>query len=105
MARDEKVKERRTKIVRSLRSGQITIPAEFRKELGITEETMLQLTLEGGELRIRPLQVKDSAAGSAWLKHLYERFAPVREEAAQYTEEEIDAAIDQAVRAVRRQHA
>ena len=31
-----------TRIVRPLRGGQITIPAEFRRELGITEESVLQ---------------------------------------------------------------
>ncbi len=41
--------------------------------------------------------------GSSWLRELYDYFAPVREEALEkgYTEEEINAAIDEAVRAVR----
>ena len=37
--------KRMSRIVRPLRGGQITIPAEFRKELGITEESVLQVTL------------------------------------------------------------
>jgi hypothetical protein len=36
---------------------------------------------------------------------IHERFAPVRNVAAPYTQEEIDAAIDEAVRAVHGQHA
>ena len=39
--------------------------------------------------------------GSPWLKDLYDLFAPVRESAAEYTEEAINEIIDQAVRAVR----
>ena len=91
----------RTRTVRSLRSGQITIPAEFRRQLGIEGESLLQITLTEGELRIRPLRVTAALPGSPWLEELYEQFAPVREEAHQYSEEEINAAIDDAVRAVR----
>ncbi len=96
-----------TKIVRPLRSGQITIPAEFRERLGIGPDSLLQVTLMQGELRVRPLSVSDRAGGSPWLKELYDRFAPVREEAMtkEYTEEEIDTAIDEAVKAVRQGHA
>jgi hypothetical protein len=39
------------------------------------------------------------------LKQLYERFAPVREEAKDMSEEEVDMAIIQAVKAVRTEHA
>ena len=94
-----------TKVVRSLRNGQITIPAEFRKELGIESDTLLQLTLGPGELRITPLQTRGPTLGSGWLKELYEQFAPVRAEATAYSEDEINAAIDEAVKAVRATHA
>ena len=94
-----------TRLIRPLRSGQITIPVEFRKKLGINEESLLQLTLADGELRIRPVHVAESKESSDWLKQLYERFAPVRAEAENMSEEEIDMAIVQAVRAVREEHA
>jgi bifunctional DNA-binding transcriptional regulator/antitoxin component of YhaV-PrlF toxin-antitoxin module len=97
--------EPRSKIIRPVRSGQITIPAEFRQQLGITADTVLQISLLPGELRIRPLSVTPRAAGSPWLKELYDTFAPVREEASHYPEPEIDAAIDEAVQAVRQSHA
>jgi len=96
-----------TQIIKPLRSGQITIPAEFRKELGITKDTVLQLSLIQGELRIKPLQVTDTAASSPWMKDLYNMFAPLREEVAKrkYTDKQIDTAIDQAVAAVRKKNA
>ena len=96
-----------TKIVRPLRSGQITIPAEFREKLGIGPDTLLQVTLSQGELRIHPLSVTERAEGSLWLKELFDLFEPVRQEAEAkgYAEEEIDLAIDQAVKAVRQTHA
>jgi bifunctional DNA-binding transcriptional regulator/antitoxin component of YhaV-PrlF toxin-antitoxin module len=96
-----------TRTVRPLRSGQITIPADFRRELDITDDSLLQVTLEGDGLRITKLHTAPAVAGSPWLAELYERFAPVRQEAsdAGYSEEEINAAIDQAVAGVRAKHA
>ena len=96
-----KEQEPMTRIVRPLRGGQITIPAEFRKKLGITEESVLQLTLEGKELRVRPLKIGETAEGSPWFRELYEQFAPVREEASSLSEAEVDAAIEEAVKASR----
>lgn len=100
-------RERATRIVRPLRGGQITVPAEFRRKLGIDADSLLQISLVEGELRIRPLTVTERVSGSPWLKELYDYFAPVRDEAEakEYTEEEINAAIDDAVKAVRRKHA
>src|SRR5689334_2717152 len=95
-----------SKLIRPLRGGQITIPAEFRQRLGIGADSLLQLTLTQGELRIRPVQVTQRGAGSPWLKELYDRFSGVREETGRRTDEaEIDHAIDEAVAAVRREDA
>jgi bifunctional DNA-binding transcriptional regulator/antitoxin component of YhaV-PrlF toxin-antitoxin module len=100
-------RKRLTRTVRPLRSGQITIPADFRRELDITDDSLLQMSVEGDELRIVKLRTAPETGGSPWLAELYERFAPVRAEAedAGYTEEEINAAIDQAVAGVRSKHA
>ena len=100
-------RKRLTRTVRSLRNGQITIPVEFRRELGITDDSLLQLTIEGEELRLRKVRSTPESAGSPWLAELYQRFAPVRQEAIDqgYTEEEINAAIDEALAAVRQHHA
>lgn len=95
-----------TKIIRSLRSGQITIPADFREKLGIDADSLLQISLMQGELRIKPIQVSDKAQvnDSSWLKEAYEAFAGVRKQTEQYSEEEINEAIDQALKAVRKSH-
>jgi len=45
-----------TKLVRPLPKGQITLPAEFRRQLGIDSQTMLSLTLKGKTIEIIPLQ-------------------------------------------------
>lgn len=94
-----------TKIVKPLRSGQITIPADFREELGIKPDTLLQMSLLNGELRIKPVQISKGSQGSPWLKEAYVAFADVRKEMEKYSEEEINEAIDKAVKAVRKAHA
>ena len=92
-----------SKIVRPLRGGQVTIPAAFRRELGIGDDTMLRMTLVDGELHITPLEVSEPTKGSPWLRELYEYFAPVREEILRrgISEEEVNADIDAAIAAVR----
>ena len=97
-------KEPVKKIVRQLRNGRITIPAVFRHELGIHDHSLLQVTLASGELHISPVQAAAQTQGSAWLKELYELFAPSRELAARYSEDEINADIDQAIADVRERH-
>ena len=84
---------------------QITIPIEFRRELGIGADTMLQARVEDCELRLRPVAVAvgDEGSGSWWLRELYDHFAPVRQEAINkgYTEQQIIGWIDDAVLEVR----
>jgi bifunctional DNA-binding transcriptional regulator/antitoxin component of YhaV-PrlF toxin-antitoxin module len=92
-----------SKIVRSLRGGQVTIPAAFRRELGIGDDTMLRMTLADGELRIKPVELSEPSKGSPGLRALYEYFAPVREEilARGISQEEVFADIDAAIAEVR----
>jgi bifunctional DNA-binding transcriptional regulator/antitoxin component of YhaV-PrlF toxin-antitoxin module len=91
-----------SRVVRSLRGGQVTIPADFRRALGIDGESLLQLTLMQGELRIRLVQSQDKGREPSWLRDAYDAFAPIREELAEkYSEDEINIAIDQALTAVR----
>ena len=92
-----------TKLVRVSRSGRITIPVEFRKQLGIDERTPLRMTLTSGEFTISPVESTTSSLGSPWLGALYEYFAPVREEilARGIAEEEVNADIDAVIAEVR----
>ena len=94
----------RSKVIRSLRGGQITIPAEFRRELNIGDDSLLRVTLtRDGELHLRPVDAAERPGGSEWLKELYELFEPVRREveASDLADEEIYALIDEAVAEVR----
>jgi bifunctional DNA-binding transcriptional regulator/antitoxin component of YhaV-PrlF toxin-antitoxin module len=98
---------RTSRIVRPLRGGQITIPAEFRRALGIDKDTTLQMTLDGRELRLRAVELRDAGAGSPWLKELYDEFAPVRDDIVRkgLSEDQVNDEIDAALREVRGRHA
>jgi len=89
-----------TQVVRPLRRGQLTIPAEFRRRLGIDDDTLLQLTLREATIEIAPV-IATPVGRMAWARELYATFAPVREEAQAVGESEIDALIDEAVDEVR----
>ena len=89
-----------TRVVRPLRRGQLTLPAEFRRRLGIDDDTLLQLTLQEGKIEITPV-VATPAAEMAWAREMYALFAPVREAAQGMDEAELDALIDEAVSQVR----
>ena len=92
-----------TTVVRVLRDGQLTIPAEFRRQLGIKDETLLQVTLANGELRIAPVSIDGLREESDWLDALYHAYEPIRARirARGIPEEEINADIDAAIAEVR----
>ena len=92
-----------TRIVRQLRGGQVTIPADYRKRLGITDDSLLQMSEEAGELRIRPVRIADQS-NSDWVKDLYDLFAPVRVQTNNHSEKQVNDTIDEAVQAVRKAH-
>ena len=43
--------------VRMARNGRLSVPAKFRKALGLEEGGMVVLSLQDGEVRIRPIGV------------------------------------------------
>ncbi len=45
-----------SEVVKPLPKGQITIPATFRKQLEIDENTLLDVSIKEGELIIKPLK-------------------------------------------------
>ncbi len=91
------------KIVKQLRHGQITIPKELREALGLREDDLLSVSLSEGKLEIEPVRVEPKVKGSPWARELYELYAPVREGLKDVSEQEINKAIDEAVKEVRSQ--
>ncbi len=55
-------------LVKVTRNGQITIPAEVRRELGIQEGDYMEVTLKEGVIVISPAQVVDKSQAYFWSK-------------------------------------
>lgn len=91
----------KTRIVRQLRHGQITIPKEFRDALHLEPDDLLAVTLGDGKLEVVSARAIPKGQASPWAVKLYELFAPTRESLKDYTEQEINDAIDEALRAYR----
>lgn len=89
------------KVVKQLRHGQITIPKELREAIGLDEDDMLSITVTGDRLEIEPVKVASKRKDSPWAKELYEMFVPVRESLKDRSEEEVNEAIDEALREAR----
>jgi len=89
------------KVVKQLRHGQITIPKELREAIGLDEDDMLSITVAGDRLEIEPMKVAPKSKGSPWAKELYEMFAPMRESLKGQPAEEVNEAIDEALREAR----
>ena len=100
MALDTRAK----RTIRPLRDGRITIPAEFRRALGITDESLLAVSLEDDGLRIRKVDAAETNGHDAWLSESDDPFASVHDDLAArgVPVSEIDAAIDAARRELRR---
>ena len=96
----------KTRIVRQLRHGQITIPKEFRDALRLESDDMLAVTLRDGKLELETVNPRGAPKTVSWLKELYDLYEPAREEIASrgLTEDEIHGAIDAAIREVRAEH-
>lgn len=91
----------KTRIVRQLRNGQITIPKEFREALHLDGDDLLAVTLQDGRLEIETIKAANKRPGSQWARDLYDLFAPARASVAGYSDREINEAIDDALRAYR----
>ena len=89
------------KVVKQLRHGQITIPKELREAIGLDEDDMLSITVAGDKLEVEPVKVASKTKGSPWARELYRMFAPVRESLKGHSEEDVNAAIDEALREAR----
>lgn len=89
------------KLVKQLRHGQITIPKEFREALELGDDDLLSISLVDGKLEVEPVRVEPKVKGSPWAKELYELYASARESLKDAPEEDINEAIDEAVKEVR----
>lgn len=63
-----------SRIVKPFGTGQITIPAEFRRRLKIGPDTLLKMVLEGGRIEISRLEVGSNKRVREYDREEIERF-------------------------------
>src|SRR3954463_16236691 len=91
-------------LVRMLRGGQITLPAEARKALKLSEGDYLDLEVQGSTLLLKPVTVIDRAEADRQLNAILSRVEYVGPEAEPSEDEVMDMVVEE-IRAVRDKHA
>ena len=91
-------------LVRLLRGGQVTLPAEARKALRLSEGDYLDLEVKGGTLTLKPVSVIDRAEADRQLDAILSRVKYVGPEPEPSEEEVMDMVVDE-IRAARSKHA
>src|SRR5437667_4808196 len=87
-------------LVRMLRGGQVTLPAEARKALKLSEGDYLDLEVQGGTLTLKPVTVVDRAEADRQLAKILSRVTYVGPEPEPAEDEVMDMVVDE-IRAVR----
>lgn len=85
-----------TQVIRPLRGGQVCLPGEFRRQLGIDEGTPLLLTLNEDKIEITPVD-SESIAEKGWTRELHAMMKLVRQETQGMDEAEIETLIREAL--------
>jgi AbrB family looped-hinge helix DNA binding protein len=91
-------------LVRMLRGGQITLPAEVRKALNIGEGDYLDLEVKSGVVMLKPVTVIDRAEADRRLDAILGRVRYVGPEPLPSEDEMMDTVVDE-IRARRGKHA
>ena len=90
-------------LVRMLRGGQVTLPAEARKALQLREGDYLDVEVRGGAVTLRPVTVVDRAEADRQLDAILSRVSYTGAEPP--SEEEVMDAVVEEIRAAREKHA
>jgi AbrB family looped-hinge helix DNA binding protein len=91
-------------LVRMLRGGQVTLPAEARRALKLSEGDYLDLEVKGGTVTLKPVTVIDRAEADRQLDAILGRVKYVGPEPPPSEDEVMDMVADE-VREVRAEHA
>ena len=91
-------------LVRMLRGGQVTLPAEARKALKLNEGDYLDLEIQDGALMLNPVTVIDRAQADRKLDKILSRVEYTGPKPEPSEDEVMDSVIEE-IRAVRDKHA
>ena len=91
-------------LVRIVRGGQITLPADFRKALKVEEGTYLEAEVVDGALNLRPVTLVNPAEAERRLEEILSRVKP-QEREPQRSEDELLSEVADIIRQSRRTNA
>jgi AbrB family looped-hinge helix DNA binding protein len=86
-------------LVKVIRHGQITLPAEFRKALDLDEGDYLEAEIDQDRIVLKPKIILDRKEA---IKKLHELMDRVQARNAEFSEEEVERDVLEAIQAVRR---
>lgn len=84
------------RVLSRLRGGQVCLPGEFRRRLGMDEGALLLLSLKEDKIEIVPVDT-ETIAEMGWTRELYAMLKLDGQEDPRTKEAEIDALIDEAL--------
>ena len=87
-------------LVRMLRGGQVTLPAEVRKALNVTEGDYLDLEVTDGAVTLKPVTVVDRAEADRQLDAILSRVSYIGPQPEPGEDEVMDMVVDE-IREVR----
>jgi len=85
-------------LVKIIRHGQITLPAKFRKALGLREGDYLEVEMERDRIILKPKVILDREEA---IKKLHELMDKVQARNTDFSEEEVERDVAEAIQAVR----
>ncbi len=85
-------------LVKVIRHGQVTLPAEFRATLDLKEGDYLEAEIHGDKIVLKPAVVMSRTEAITGLQQLMDR---VQERNKGITDEEVERDVQVAIRAVR----
>lgn len=91
-------------LVRMLRNGQVTLPAEARKALKLNAGDYLDLEVTDGVVTLKPVTVIDRAEASRQLDAILSRVTYIGPQPEPSEDQAMDMVVDE-IRAVRAEHA
>ena len=88
-----------------LRNGQISLPAKFRRELGLKKGDIISAEIQDGQIILTPIAIKEnkSKKRAEAKEKFFEMVDELRERTKDVPLEEIQSAIDEATVAARQE--
>ena len=90
-------------ILQILRNWQITLPAEFRRDLGLKKGEIMKAEIQAGQIILTPVSLTEAEKRALAKKKFFETVDKLREQTKDVPLEEIQAVVDEAIAAAKQE--